>query len=45
MEPGSINFGSETRPANFFRLAFSSIDEKRIEPGVKLLASLIHGQA
>jgi GntR family transcriptional regulator/MocR family aminotransferase len=41
MEPGRITFGSATPPANYFRLAFSSIDENRIEPGIKLLAETI----
>ncbi len=41
IEPGRINFGAIQPPRNFFRLAFSSIDEKKIEPGIKLLAGLI----
>jgi GntR family transcriptional regulator/MocR family aminotransferase len=41
IEPGRINFGTPSPPRNFFRLAFSSIDDKRIEPGVKLLAETI----
>jgi len=41
MEPGSINFGTAKPPQNYFRLAFSSIDEKRIEPGIEILAQLI----
>ena len=41
IEPGRINFGNKTPPRNFFRLAFSSIDEKKIEPGIRLLAGLI----
>jgi GntR family transcriptional regulator/MocR family aminotransferase len=41
VEPGRINFGIAKPPRNYFRLAFSSIEEKRIEPGVAALASLI----
>ena len=41
IEPGRINFGIANPPRNYFRLAFSSIDEKKIEPGVSLLASVI----
>jgi len=41
IEPGRICFGIAPQPKNFFRLAFSSIDEKKIEPGIKLLADLI----
>jgi GntR family transcriptional regulator/MocR family aminotransferase len=38
IEPGRINFGARDAPRNYFRLGFSSIDESRIEPGIKLLA-------
>ncbi len=41
IEPGRINFGADSAPENFFRLAFSSIDEKKIEPGIRLLADTI----
>ncbi|WP_373505854.1 PLP-dependent aminotransferase family protein [Aestuariivirga sp.] len=41
IEPGRITFGVPDAPRNYYRLAFSSIDEKKIEPGVKLLAGLI----
>jgi GntR family transcriptional regulator / MocR family aminotransferase len=41
IEPGRINFGVSPQPKNYFRLAFSSIDEKKIEPGVKLLAEIM----
>ncbi len=41
IEPGRIDFGAANPPRHFFRLAFSSIDEKKIEPGIKLLADLI----
>jgi GntR family transcriptional regulator/MocR family aminotransferase len=43
IEPGRINFGSPSPPRNYFRLAFSSIDERKIEPGVRLLAEMIAG--
>jgi GntR family transcriptional regulator/MocR family aminotransferase len=41
IEPGRINFGGPDAPRNYFRLAFSSIDERKIEPGIKLLAETI----
>jgi GntR family transcriptional regulator/MocR family aminotransferase len=41
IEPGRINFGVLDPPRNTFRLAFSSIDEGRIEPGIRLLAGII----
>jgi GntR family transcriptional regulator / MocR family aminotransferase len=41
IEPGRVNFGEVKQPKNYFRLAFSSIDEKKIEPGVKLLADIL----
>ncbi|MDE2446315.1 MAG: PLP-dependent aminotransferase family protein [Alphaproteobacteria bacterium] len=41
IEPGRVNFGTAQPPRNYFRLAFSSIDEKKIEAGVKLLAETI----
>jgi GntR family transcriptional regulator / MocR family aminotransferase len=43
IEPGRICFGNTAQPRNHFRLAFSSIDEKKIEPGIKLLAETIRG--
>jgi len=44
IEPGRINFGGAMRPRNTFRLAFSSIEEARIEPGVRLLSDIVHRQ-
>jgi GntR family transcriptional regulator/MocR family aminotransferase len=41
IEPGRIHFGADPAPNNFFRLAFSSIEEKKIEPGIRLLAETI----
>jgi len=43
IEPGRIDFGGADPPKNFFRLAFSSIDEKKIEPGVRLLSEIVVG--
>ncbi len=45
IEPGRINFGCANAPRNYFRLAFSSIDERKIEPGIKLLAAMIAAPA
>jgi GntR family transcriptional regulator/MocR family aminotransferase len=41
IEPGRINFGVSPPPKNFFRLAFSSIEERKIEPGIEKLAAVI----
>ena len=41
LEPGRIYFGGRDKPRNYLRLAFSSIAEKKIEPGIRLLAELI----
>jgi GntR family transcriptional regulator / MocR family aminotransferase len=41
IEPMSITFAEAKKPKNYFRLAFSSIDESKIEPGIKLLAETI----
>jgi GntR family transcriptional regulator/MocR family aminotransferase len=41
IEPGRIDFGAANAPRNFMRLAFSSIDESKIEPGIERLAALI----
>jgi GntR family transcriptional regulator/MocR family aminotransferase len=41
IEPGRVHFGQANPPRNFFRLAFSSIDESRIEPGIRLLAKIM----
>ena len=42
IEPGNVHFALEPRARNFFRLGFSAIPEERIEPGIRLLAALIH---
>ena len=41
IEPGRVHFSGKNQPRNYFRLAFSSIDENKIEPGIKLLAATI----
>ena len=41
IEPGRIYFGADDKPRNYFRLGFSSIEERKIEPGIKLLAEAI----
>jgi GntR family transcriptional regulator / MocR family aminotransferase len=41
IEPMRIAFAGHVKPKNHFRLAFSSIDESKIEPGIKLLAETI----
>ena len=41
IEPGRVHFGAANAPKSYFRLGFASIDEKRIEPGIKLIAELI----
>jgi GntR family transcriptional regulator/MocR family aminotransferase len=41
IEPGRIYFGAPEQPRNYFRLGFSSIEERKIEPGIKLLAEAI----
>jgi GntR family transcriptional regulator / MocR family aminotransferase len=41
IEPMQIAFAGQSKPKNHFRLAFSSIDESKIEPGIKLLAQTI----
>ncbi len=41
IEPGTIHFGGSPRPRQFFRLGFSSIATKQIEPGIRALAETI----
>jgi GntR family transcriptional regulator/MocR family aminotransferase len=41
IEPGRVNFGVKDAPRNFYRLAFSSIDEQKIEPGIRILSDLV----
>jgi GntR family transcriptional regulator / MocR family aminotransferase len=42
IEPGRPFFADEEAPANFYRLAYSSIPEDRIAQGVGLIAAEIH---
>ncbi|CAN5455329.1 PLP-dependent aminotransferase family protein [soil metagenome] len=41
IEPGRINFGAANAPRNYFRLAFSSIAENKIEPGIALIGDMM----
>jgi GntR family transcriptional regulator / MocR family aminotransferase len=41
IEPMGLAFAGEPQPNSHFRLAFSSIDESKIESGIKLLAETI----
>jgi GntR family transcriptional regulator/MocR family aminotransferase len=41
IEPGRVTFGAADPPRNFYRLAFSSIDEQKIEPGIRILSDLV----
>lgn len=41
IEPGAAFFDSPAPPRNFYRLAYSSIQETRIMPGIKLIAETI----
>ena len=41
IEPGDVFFAPEAPPLNYFRLAYSSIPEARIDEGVSRLASAI----
>jgi len=42
IESGDICFMQADPPLNYFRLGYSSIAAKLIEPGIKKLADLIH---
>lgn len=42
LEPGDIHFYGENAPTHYFRLGYSSIQLDAIEPGIELLARLIH---
>jgi len=42
IEPGRVMFFNDDPPRNFFRLAFSSLDADRIEPGVRIIGKMIH---
>ena len=45
IEPGTPHFLGPDPPRNFLRLGFSSIEAKRIDPGIERLARLIHRSA
>lgn len=45
IEAGSVFFMSATPPLNYFRLGFSSIPAKQIEPGIRLLAEVLRSMA
>jgi len=42
IESGDICFMQKNPPQNFIRLGYSSISSRRIEPGIRKLADLIH---
>jgi GntR family transcriptional regulator/MocR family aminotransferase len=44
IESGDICFQQDDPPQNFFRLGYSSIGAKQIDPGVRKLADLIHAE-
>ena len=44
LEPGAVCFMAEDAPRNRFRLGFSSISEDKLEPGIRILATLIDEQ-
>ena len=41
IEPGRVTFGAEQAPRNYYRLAFSSIEDAKIEPGIRILSELV----
>ncbi|MEI7599782.1 MAG: PLP-dependent aminotransferase family protein [Aestuariivirga sp.] len=41
IEPGHITFGAADAPRNYYRLAFSSIAEQKIEPGIRIISDLV----
>jgi GntR family transcriptional regulator/MocR family aminotransferase len=42
IEPGSAFFHRDDSPANFFRLAYSSIPSERIPEGIRLISEALH---
>jgi GntR family transcriptional regulator/MocR family aminotransferase len=38
IEPGHVFFGAKDAPRDFYRLAYSSIDETKIAKGIRLIA-------
>lgn len=45
IEPGAVFFNEDEPPAQFFRLAYSSIPADRIDEGIRRLANVIGGSA
>lgn len=45
IEPGDVFFQNAAPPRHHLRLGFASIPVERIEPGIRLLADLIHGRS
>ena len=43
IEPGYVFFADQSRPCPYYRLAYSSIDEAVIRPGVELIARTLAG--
>lgn len=41
IESGDIHFAADNPPQNYFRLSFASIDEEKIEPGIRQLTQII----
>ena len=41
IEPGKSFFAPPEQPENYFRLAFSSINEEKIENGIRIVAENI----
>jgi GntR family transcriptional regulator/MocR family aminotransferase len=41
IEPGRVAFGAADSPRNYYRLAFSSIEEQKIEPGIRIISELV----
>ncbi len=42
IEPGDLYYLSDNSPLNFFRLGFSSIENRKIKPGIKILSKIIN---
>lgn len=45
IEPGDVFFQSATPPLHCLRLGFASIPSQKIEPGIRLLAGLVHASS
>ncbi|WP_170575744.1 PLP-dependent aminotransferase family protein [Ruegeria atlantica] len=44
IEPGAPFFSGSHQPRNFYRLGYSSIQQERIKPGIKLIADAIRAR-